>query len=196
MLRPARKFYDWAGRNSLSPNAHWWLGFVFLSEAVLFLPLDGVLILFCMHNPQKRFIYALTATLASALVGTIGYWVGYLLWDAIGPHIVGTLISADFFGRLVAQYSAYENFAVFLGSLLPFPFKAITLSAGFCHLGFVVFLASVVAARAVRFFFIAQVMHLAGPWVKAFIDRHFNRILMAIGAKIALTVAFFWILGA
>jgi hypothetical protein len=34
-----------------------------------------------------------------------------------------------------------------------------------------------------------------GDRIKGFIDRHFNSLLVAFGAKVALTFAFFWALG-
>lgn len=195
MLRPIRKIYDWAALKANSRYSVLWLGSVFLLELILFLPLDALLMLFCMENPKKRFFYALVATLASSFIGVIGYFLGALLWDAIGSFIVNHLISESFFNRLVSHYNLYENWAVLLGSFLPIPFKAVTLSAGFCHLSFFPFIAFVFLARAARFLLIAKLMHVWGVQVKAFLDRHFNRIVVAVGAKIALTLSFFWALG-
>ncbi len=195
MLSPVRKVYDWACLKAFSPRAHWWVGLIFLTEAVLFLPLDGILMLFCMQNPKRRFTYALMATLASTLTALLGYGVGFLLWDTLGPYIVGHLISADFFARLVGHYNEHSHLAVFAGSLLPLPFKAVTLSAGFCQLTLSSFMIFVFFARAIRFFLLAEMMRLWGESIKSFIDRHFNRIIIALGAKIALTFTFFWVLG-
>jgi membrane protein YqaA with SNARE-associated domain len=158
--------------------------------------MDGLLMLFCMHNPKRRFLYAFVATMASVFMGLIGYGVGYLLWDTIGPFITAHLISPDFFGRMIEHYHAYETSAVFVGSFLPIPFKAITLSAGFCQLSLSSFLTTVFLARGLRFFLLAEMMQRWGDPIKAFIDRHFNRLVMALGAKVALTIGFFWALGA
>lgn len=194
-MGPARKVYDWAAQKAFSPMAPLWLGCIFLLEMVLFLPMDALLMLFCLHNPQRRYIYAAVATLASVLIALAGYGVGYLLWDTIGPFVTSHLISPDFFNRLVEHYNAYEHIAVFLGSLLPIPFKAVTISAGFCKLSLGAYLVSVMCARAVRFFFVAEAMHRWGSPIRTFIDKHFRGIVIAIGAKIALTFGFFWALG-
>lgn len=194
IFKPARRIYDWGAQKANSPFAPFWLGVIFLLEAVLFLPLDALLMLFCMENPQRRFTYALVATGVSVLTAFIGYCVGYLLWDAVGGFITTHLISPQLFERLVAHYNKYEEWAVLIGSLLPVPFKAVTISAGFCKLTLSSFLLFVGVARALRFFVLAEMMYRWGPQIKAFVDRHFNRIVMAIGAKVAIAFTFFWFL--
>lgn len=194
-MNSARRVYNWACQKAYSPMAPLWLALIFLLEMFLFLPMDALLMLFCLHNPQRRFMYALVATLSSLVIGLIGYAVGYLLWDSIGDFVTTHLISQDFFNRLVTQYNAHENLAVFIGSFLPIPFKAVTISAGFCQLSINGFLISVFFARALRFFLIAEAMQRWGTQIRGFIDRHFNSLVWAFGAKTALTFAYFWVLG-
>ncbi len=38
-------------------------------------------------------------------------------------------------------------------------------------------------------------MNLWGEPIKHFVDRHFNRLVFAFGAKVVLTFSFFWVLG-
>ncbi len=194
-MNSARRVYNWACQKAFSPMAPLWLALIFFLEMFLFLPMDALLMLFCMHNPQRRFTYAFVATLSSLFIGLIGYAVGYLLWDSIGEFVTAHLISKDFFNRLVDHYNAHEHIAVFLGSLLPIPFKAITISAGFCHIPIGGYIAAMFFARAVRFFVLAELMQRWGDKMKAFIDRHFGGLVWAFGAKTALTFMFFWVLG-
>ena len=195
MLNTAKQMYAWASSKAHSRFSHLWLALVFLFELLLFVPFDALLMLFCMQNPSRGLFYAAAATLSSCVTGIMGYFVGLLLWDTVGPYIVGHLISEAFFTKIVAQYEAHESLAVFVGSLLPIPFKAVTLSAGFCKLSFWPYLSSVLLARALRFFFLAALMQRCGGRVRAFIDRHFGRILWVLGAKVALTLGFFFALG-
>ena len=194
-MKPARKVYEWACQKAFSPMAPLWLALIFLLEMFLFLPMDALLMLFCMHNPQRRFIYAAVATLSSIVIGLIGYWVGYFLWDSVGTFVTEHLISTDFFNRLVDHYNSHEFIAVFMGSFLPIPFKAVTISAGFCKLSLGGFVTAMFFARAIRFFVIAELMQRWGVQIKAFVDKYFGHLIMAFGAKTALTFAFFWILG-
>jgi len=172
-----------------------WLAFIFLLEMFLFLPMDALLMLFCMHNPKRRFTYAMVATLSSLVIGIIGYGIGYLLWDTMGDFLTRYVISKEFFERLVLHYNQHEHIAVFLGGFLPIPFKAVTISAGFCKLSITGYLASLFLSRALRFFLIAEMMQRFGTQVRAFVDRHFGSIVVAFGAKVAMTFAFFWVLG-
>jgi membrane protein YqaA with SNARE-associated domain len=194
-MNPARRVYNWACQKAYSPMAPLWLALIFLLEMFLFLPMDGLLMLFCMHNPQRRFIYAFVATISSLVIALIGYAIGYLLWDSIGDFVTAHLISKDFFNRLVAHYNDHEHAAVFIGSFLPIPFKAITISAGFCQLSLSGYLVSIFFARALRFFLIAEMMQRWGTQIKGFVDRHLGRLIWALGAKAALTFTFFWVLG-
>jgi len=190
MFKPARKIYHWAAQKASSPLAPLWLGCVFLLELFLFIPLDALLMLFCLENPERRYLYVLVAVGASAMSALIGFAVGYLLWDTIGSFVVEKLLSEDTFNRFVEHYNHYEQWAVMLGSLLPVPFKLVSLSAGFCSLAFWPYLGCVLVARALRFSFVAEMMFRFGPPIKSFIDRHFNRIVFVIGAKIAFALTF------
>jgi len=194
-MQAVKKIYEWAGRKALSRWAPLWLAFIFILEMFLFLPMDALLILFCMHNPQRRYTYALVSTLSSVLIGLIGYGIGFLLWDSVGSFVTQYLISPAFFDRLVAHYSEYEYLAVFLGGFLPIPFKAITISAGFCQIPLTGYVIAILLSRALRFFIIAELMQHWGSRIRGFIERYFGHLLFAFGAKTALTFAFFWILG-
>lgn len=194
-MGPFKRVYDWACLKVHAPFATIWLGVLFLFELILFIPLDALLMLFCMEKKNRSFHFATIASFASTISGIVGYLLGLFLWDTIGPYIVGPVVSEDFFNRMSLHYSQYESLAVFVGALLPIPFKVVALSAGFCQVPFLPFIAAVLSARLLRFFFVAGAMYRFGLPIKAFIERHFNRIIVAVGAKVALTFAFFWALG-
>jgi len=195
MFSPAKKIYGWASAKANTALAPLWLGCVFLLEMIFFLPMDAILVLFCLENPARRYLYAAIATAASLVSALVGYFLGLLAWDIVGPYVIGHLVSAGFFQNLVNHYTQYQNIAVFLGSFLPLPFKAITLSAGVCELAVAPFLAMIVCARCARFFLIAKAVERWGVQIKAFIDRHFKSLVVAISAKIAIVFGFFWALG-
>lgn len=186
------RVYNWAIRRTESRRAPLWIGFLFFLELVLLIPLDAILIFFCLQNRRKIALYVLIAAIGSTLSGLSGYLLGHFLWDLIGPYVVPHFISSATFDRFAAHYQAYENWAIFLGALLPFPMKVLSLSAGVFKLGLAPFLAVLFLARALRFSLIGLAMHLWGEQVKLFVDRHFHRILLAVGAKIALGLALFW----
>jgi membrane protein YqaA with SNARE-associated domain len=133
------------------------------------------------------------ATAASTLSGFAGYLLGHFLWDLIGSWVIPHLVSAASFAHLSAHFQMYEQWAVFFGALVPFPLKALSLVAGVFHLGAIPFVTYLAAARLVRFALIGGAMALWGVQVKQFVDKHFHRLFMLVGAKIAIAFFFFWV---
>lgn len=194
MFNGAKKFYAWASLKAKKRFAPFWLGVIFLTELIFFIPMDAILLLFCLENPARRYYYAAMATLSSAITGATGYFLGHLAWDFLQPYVLDRWISSSFFNHICDHYMAVQNWAVFMGSFLPIPYKAITLSAGVCHLNFLPFLGAVIAARMLRFFLIAKATERWGLQIKAFIDKHFHKFVIGVALKIAFVLSFFWAL--
>ncbi len=194
MIGFAKRIYDWAAKKAHSKHSVLWLGVVFFLEIVFLLPMDAILLLFCLENPARRYTYAFVATAASIASGLAAYLLGWAAWGAISPYVLDHMISTSFFERLSTHYQEHQHLAVFIGSFLPVPFKAVTLSAGVCNLAIIPFLAMIACARGLRFFLIAKAIHKWGAQIKNFVDKHFHRFIIAVGAKIALALTFFWAL--
>lgn len=188
------KVYNWAIQRTESRLSPLWIGLLFFLELILFIPLDAILIFFCLQNRRKIGWYVLIAAFASTLSGLCGYLFGHFLWDLIGTYVVPHLISPATFDRFEHHYQAYESLAVFLGAFLPLPLKALSLSAGIFHLALTPFLSYLLLARLFRFALVGGSMLLWGEQVKTFVDRHFHRIILVLGAKIAMAYAIFWII--
>ncbi|MBI3508362.1 MAG: DedA family protein [Chlamydiia bacterium] len=186
--------YTWATAKANSSRAPFWVGLIFFLEIFLFLPLDALLIFFCLQNRKNTWVYVLMAAAASTLSGLMGYFVGHFLWDLVGSYVVPHLISASTFQRVSGHFQDYEKWAVFFGSLLPFPLKALSIGAGVFQLGPATFALWMFLARLVRFSLSGLAMVFYGDKVKQFVDKHFGRIIMIIGAKVAAAFLFFWIL--
>lgn len=195
MRKWAAVIYEWAAMKARTKGAVGWLALFFFLEIVLFIPLDAVLVVFCLENPSRRWVYVTVVTLVSLLSGLTGYIVGAFAWEMISPYVLGTLLSPAIFNRVCAHYQDHQQIAVFLGSLLPLPFKAVTLSAGVCHLSLWPFLSMVLGGRAVRFFVASQAALKWGVKLKEIAGRHWRKLAFFLGAKIALGFTFFWALG-
>ena len=188
------RLYQWALERTASKRAPVWIGLIFLLELVLVVPLDTILVFFCLQKRQWIFLYILITSLASTVSGLCGYLLGHFLWDVIGPYIVPHLISPASFEHFAVHYQNFENWAVFIGSFLPLPMKILSLSAGMFHLGLPSFLGFLFIARLLRFSIVGGAMYLWGERVKSFVDRHFRGLFLIVGAKIALGFAFFYLL--
>jgi membrane protein YqaA with SNARE-associated domain len=170
------------------------MGMLFVLEIALILPLDAILMFFCLQNRRKIPLYIAIATLASTLSGSIGYCLGHFLWDCIGPFVLTHIIPAASFAKLSLHFQNYESLVVFFGAITPFPIKILSLASGLFHINYWVFLAYFLAARFVRFSLIGIAMILWGDKVKLFLDRHFHNVLLAIFAKMALVSSFVYFL--
>lgn len=194
MEKSTRKLYNWAIQKANSPKAPFWIGALFSLEIILFIPLDAILMFFCLQNRKKIPLYIAIAAAASVVSGVIGYLLGHFLWDLIGTYVVPHLVSTSLFDKVSLHLQQYENWAVFFGSLLPFPLKAISMTAGVFHLAFLPFVVYLLTARVARFALVGGAMVMGGEKLKDFVDRHFHRIVVVVGAKIAAAFLFFWAL--
>ncbi len=194
MKASTTKLYTWATQKANSSKSPLWIGLLFFLELILFIPLDAILIFFCLQNPRKTFFYILIAAIASTISASIGYLLGHFLWDVIGTYIVPALISNSAFERLSGHFQVYENGAVFLGALLPLPLKALSLTAGVFHLGLVPFLTYIFMGRLLRFSLVGGAVLIWGEQLKNFIERHFRLVVLLFGAKLALVSAIVWAL--
>lgn len=194
MRQQTAKLHQWAVAKAASPKAPLWVTLLFSLEIFLFVPLDPILMFFCLENRRKTFLYASLAALASTMSAFLGYLVGHFLWDLVGPYLVPQLISPSSFERLAGHLQLYEGGAIFLGSLLPFPIKVLSLGAGIFELGVAPFLLYMLIGRLLRFSLVGGAMVLWGDPVKLFVEKHFHRILVVVGAKLALGAFAIWAL--
>lgn len=194
MKRHSTKLYNWALDKASSKRAPLWLATLFGLELFLLIPLDAVMAFFCLQKRSNIFLYVMIASVASTISGLAGYLLGHFLWDLIGNWVVPHLISTSSFEKMSSHIVQYENWAVFFGSLLPFPLKILSIAGGVFHLGVLPFVSCLAVARVLRFTLTGVAMAFWGEKVKTFMDRHFHSIFMVLGAKIAGAILFFWIL--
>jgi membrane protein YqaA with SNARE-associated domain len=183
-----RDIYDWMGSKVGTRYADIWLVVLFFVEAsFFFIPVDPLLILYCLSNNRRSFYYASLATVASVVGGVFGYLIGAMLWQSVGMLLVKWLISEATFYSIVAKYKIYQNWAVLIAGFTPVPYKAVTISAGFCNLPLAPFIFYSFIARGARFFLVAGAIKIWGPAIKVFIDKYFNYLVVAFAAIVILS---------
>lgn len=186
-----RAIYDWMGAKVESAYATTWLSFLFFIEAFFFIPVDPLLIIFCVQKSKKSLYYAAVATLSSVAGGFVGYMIGSVMWNSIGLKLVSWIISEQTFHSAVLKYKLYQNWAVLIAGFTPLPYKAITLSAGFCKLPIIPFLVFSLISRGARFFLVAGIIRIWGAQIKYFIDRYFNQLVILFTVLLILSI---WLL--
>jgi len=174
-----KKLYHWMGKKVHTPYATPFLALLFFVEAIFFVPVDPILIIFCLERPKQSLWYATVATASSVIGGIVGYMIGLALWNSAGPAIlqssfVSSIMSQKTFNYLSQQYNIYSHWAILILGFTPLPYKAATLSAGFCNIALLPFVCFSVIARGARFFLIGFTIKIWGIQIKQFIDRYFN----------------------
>jgi len=111
-----------------------------------------------------------------------------MAWHSIGSTLVHYVISERAFHNAVAKYRHYQNWAVLVAGFTPLPYKAITLSAGFCRLPLLPFVICSALARGARFFLVAGAIHIWGAKMSVFIDRYFNQLVALFTFALILSV--------
>lgn len=187
MFKVSRRFYNWMTSTVHKPAADAWLMALSFIEAVFFVPIDLIFILFCLEKRHKVWRYALMVTVATTLGGCFSYWIGATLWQYIGLHLVTWAISEQTFNQVVAWYGHYQSLAVLIASFVPIPFKVVTLSAGFCRLPFLSFALCCFLGRLTRFTLLAGMTYIWGDQIRHFIDRFFN-ILVILLCLVVVTI--------
>lgn len=185
-----KRMYSWCGQQVHTVYAVPLLAFLFFIEAIFFIPVDPLLILYCIEDRFNSFYFATVATLSSVAGGLMGYFIGYAIWESMGKILVGMLFSPATFNHALQQYEHYESWAVLIASFTPLPYKAITLSAGFCKLPLMPFIIFSLIGRGARFFLVALSIRLWGEQIKQYIDRYFNLLVVLFTL---LVVAMCWL---
>lgn len=191
-----KKIYDRLSAHVHSKYATPFLGFLFFIEALFFIPVDPILMMYCLENRRKAMLYAAVATVCSVLGGMAGYGIGYWLWEFAGEQIldfkyVAYIVPRPMFEYLCQQYRTYEAVAIMIAGFSPIPYKAATLSAGFCKLNFIPFVVYSFISRGARFFLVAGLISLWGAHIKYYIDHYFNLLVVLF---ILLTGAAIWVI--
>lgn len=184
---PLRRLYDWVVGWADRPAGPAALTGLAAAEAVFFpIPPDVLLIPLCLGRPRRALRFALLCTLGSVGGAVVGYWVGSALYGTVGQWILDLYGYHEVYLRVGALYR--DNLVATLGvaGFTPIPFKVFTLAAGGFRVPIVPFLVISAVSRAGRFFLVAILLRLFGRPIRAFIERWFNLLTIAVAALVVL----------
>lgn len=168
-----KRVYTWLGSHVHKPYAIWIFALLVFIEGFFIMPVSTMLTFFCLENRKKSYFYAIIATTMSLIGALAGYFIGFLLWKYFGQKFIYYFLSPDSFDYIVEQYKKYQAATIFSVALTPLPFKALTLTAGFCNLPLGKFLLYCFIGRGAKFFCIATAIFIWGNHVKYYIDKYF-----------------------
>lgn len=142
------------------------------------IPPDVLLIALCFGAPKKWIRYAFWCSVASALGGVFGWWIGKELWDAAGPLFFRCLGSFGFtesnFNTVQHLYQQYGFWAILCAAFTPIPYKVFTIASGVFDFSLHSLILASVIGRSARFFLVAAVIRIGGVKIKPFLEKHFE----------------------
>jgi len=179
-----RRLYNWVLAWSERPSAGVALFVLAFAESSFFpIPPDVLLIPLVLGARKRWFRLALMVTVASALGGMFGYFIGWKLWWTMSGDFTPV---ANFFFHIIpgfthklfqdmqVKYDLYNFWIVFTAGFSPIPYKIITISAGAFKVSFPVFLVASIVSRGARFFIISFLVFWFGEPIRRLIDKYFN----------------------
>ncbi|MFD6320588.1 YqaA family protein [Methylorubrum thiocyanatum] len=182
-----RRLYEWILALAAKPSAPWALGAVAFAESSFFpVPPDAMLVPMAVSRPDRVWLYATIATVASVLGGLLGYAIGALLFDSVGLWLFNLYGLADKAETFQASYATYGHWVILLKGLTPIPYKLVTITSGFAHYSMFWFVLLSVVTRGARFFLLAWLLGRYGIGIRAVLDRHLNVVAGLFAAVVIL----------
>ena len=182
-----RRLYEWILALAAKPSAPWALGAVAFAESSFFpVPPDAMLVPMAVSRPDRVWLYATIATVASVLGGLLGYAIGALLFDSVGLWLFNLYGLADKAETFQASYATYGHWVILLKGLTPIPYKLVTITSGFAHYSLFWFVLLSVVTRGARFFLLAWLLGRYGIGIRAVLDRHLNVVAGLFAAVVLL----------
>ena len=172
-----RRLYDWVIDLAAHPHAIWWLAMLAFCESIFFpIPQDIMMIPMILAARTQAFKIAFVAVFASVAGGTVGYLLGFGLYETIGSSIIEFYGYGDRYNVFQSWYNQWGEWIVAIGAFTPIPYKVITIASGAANMDFINFMAISFIGRGIRFFLLAILLWYYGKPIRSFIERHFGKM--------------------
>ncbi len=187
-----RRLYEWILALAAKPSAPYALGAVAFAESSFFpVPPDAMMVPMAVSRPDRVWLYATIATIASVLGGLVGYAIGALLFDSLGAWLIKLYGLQNSAATFQESYAAYGHWVILLKGLTPIPYKLVTITSGFAHYSLFWFTVLSVVTRGARFFLLAALLGRYGVQIRGVLDRHLNAVAAISVAVIVLGFVLF-----
>jgi len=185
-----QRLYDWTLSLAEHRHALWVLAFVsFIESSVFPIPPDIIMIPMIIARPNRAFVIAGVALVASVLGGLLGYAIGALAYETLGEPILRALGKGDAMAEFATRFNDLGFWAVLAAGVTPFPYKVITIMSGWTSMPLGLFIATSILARGLRFFLVALLLWKFGAPVRDFIER---RLPLMFTLALALLIGGFF----
>jgi membrane protein YqaA with SNARE-associated domain len=186
-----RRLYDWTLGLAQHHHALWALAVVAFVESSFFpIPPDILMIPMIIARPNRAWLIAGVALLASVLGGLLGYAIGGLAFESLGQPILASLGKSDAMAEFSTRFNDMGFWAVLVAGVTPFPYKVITIMSGWTGMPLGTFIMTSILARGLRFFVVAGLLWRFGAPIRDFIER---RLGLMFTLAVALLIGGFMV---
>jgi membrane protein YqaA with SNARE-associated domain len=168
-----RRLYDWTMALARTRHAERSLAGISFAESSFFpIPPDVLLIPMVLANRERWLRYALVCTVASVAGALLGYFIGAVLFEAVGQPIIALYNAQDAFSRIQQWYDTWGAWGILFGALTPFPYKILTIFSGFAGFNIATLVIVSVVGRGLRFFLVSWLLNRFGEPIRTFIEKN------------------------
>jgi len=157
------RLYQWTMRwaeHKLAPHI---LAALTFAESVFFpIPPDVLLAPMVLAKPNKAWQFASLTTVASILGGSVGYLLGYLMFEPWIQPLITNFGYQHHFDTAINWFNEWGVWVIFIAGFSPIPYKLFTVSAGFLQMAFLPFFIVSAIGRGMRFFLVAGLIRWGG----------------------------------
>jgi membrane protein YqaA with SNARE-associated domain len=162
------------------PRALWFLAFIsFIESSVFPIPPDLLMIPLILAAPHRAWLIAGVTMVSSVAGGLLGYGIGALAFEQIGQPILEALGKLDRIEEFNQTFNDAGFWAVLGAGITPFPYKVITIMAGWTGMPLMTFIVTSIVARGLRFFIVAALLWKFGAPIRDFIERRLGLVFTA-----------------
>jgi membrane protein YqaA with SNARE-associated domain len=155
--------YEWTMRWAEHKFAPRMLAILTFAESVFFpIPPDVLLAPMVLAKPDKAWSYATLTTVASILGGSVGYLLGYYMFEPWIQPAITAMNKQESFDAVVLWFEQWGIWVIFIAGFSPIPYKLFTVSAGFLQMAFLPFFIASAIGRGMRFFLVAGIIRWGG----------------------------------
>ena len=113
------------------PHAERALAAIAFAESSFFpIPPDVLLAPMALANPKRAWRYALIATIASVIGGTLGYAIGAMLYGTVGEWLINLYGYGAKMEALKQTYAEWGWLVILIKGATPIPYKLVTIVSG------------------------------------------------------------------
>ena len=175
-------------------SARTYLALVCFIDSIFFpIPPDVMIVPMTIARNKDWIKIATTASIASVVGGCAGYAIGHFFYQEVGIPIFEFYGFEGFtaFKEQVSIGKGYWAWVVLLviAGFTPVPFKLLTISSGFIHFNFLVFIVVASLTRGSRFFILAGLIRFFGHRIVPYIEKRSMKVLVVL--TILLLLGFF-----